>query len=55
MYIENIIIEPNSVSQQFIVYGVQASKSLDPSEQELVANETKAFLTYLDFGSLHMA
>ena len=55
MYIENIIIEPNSVSQQFIVYGVQSANGLSTNEQELVANETKAFLTYVDFSSLHVA
>ena len=54
MFIENIIIEPNSVSQQFIVYGVQAASGLSTNEQELVANETKAFLTYVDFSSLHV-
>lgn len=31
-YVENIIIEPNSISQQFILYGVQAAASNSPTE-----------------------
>jgi hypothetical protein len=55
VYVENIIIEPNSISQQFILYGVAAQPSNDVDSQESYTMGEKAFLTYLDFSSLHMA
>jgi len=54
IFVENIIIEPNSISQQFILYGVAASSSTDPAEQESYTMGSRAFLTYLDFSGLHM-
>jgi hypothetical protein len=54
IYVANIIIEPNNISQQFILYGVAASSSTDPTEQESYTKGAKAFLTYMDFSGLHM-
>lgn len=62
-YVENIITEPNSLSQQFIIYGVAAELDDDEtlikladSKGEDVDNfmpSNKAFLTYLDLSFLH--
>lgn len=43
--VENIIIEPNSISQQFMVYGSYAN---DDDKKK-----SGGFLTYLDFAALH--
>lgn len=57
--IENIIIEPNSVSQQFMVYGMVAPPSeeeaLDATDDDEEAGvfDLKSILVYLDFSSLH--
>lgn len=56
-FVENIITEPNSISQQLIVYGVAALRDPtmpagDQGGAEWV-DGTKAFLTYLDFSFLH--
>ena len=50
IYVENIIIEPNSISQQFIIYGTYAASDSDDGEN---SQAEKAFLTYADFSSLH--
>ena len=50
LYVQNIIIEPNSISQQFIIYGTYASENADGEESN---NKETAFLTYADFSSLH--
>jgi len=52
LLIENIIIEPNSVSQQFMVYGNYADDSGDDYEP-MTSALNQAFLVYLDFSSLH--
>ncbi len=53
--IENIIIEPNSISQQFMVYGSYAyDKSSNSTEVEASKGE-RAFLTYIDLSQLHEA
>ena len=55
LYVENIIIEPNSISQQFMVYGNYA----DDEEEDLDLYQgtspigDQAFLVYLDFSQLH--
>jgi len=53
--VENIIIEPNSISQQFMVYGsyAGASTSEDGEAFGLAAPDRNGFLTYLDFSALH--
>lgn len=43
IYVNNIVIDPNSLSLQFMVYGV---KSIEKDSGE--------FLVYLDFSTLHM-
>lgn len=53
IFVENIIIEPNSISQQFLLYGV-AAPAADDEEQERTLTGNKAILTYLDFSSLHV-
>lgn len=53
MIVENIIIEPNSISQQFLLYGV-AAPAEGGEEQEKNVSGNKAILTYLDFSSLHV-
>ena len=57
LYIENIIIEPNSISQQFMVYGTYAvEEELMTEDDELFVNIEKsnqAFLVYVDFSQLH--
>ena len=50
IFVENIIIEPNSLSQQFMVYGVFAASA--EGDEEIV-KDSQAFLTYMDFSSLH--
>ena len=52
VFIANIIIEPNSISQQFMVYGTYAEDGLDEDEMT-PAKDGRAFLTYLDFSALH--
>ena len=52
LYIQNIIIEPNSISQQFIIYGTYAPVTNEDGDAEVTTKET-AFLTYTDFTSLH--
>ena len=51
VFIQNIIIEPNSISQQFMVYGVYADDSID--DDMTPVKDGRAFLTYLDFSALH--
>ena len=53
MLIENIIIEPNSISQQFMVYGSYNSDKATGSSEIQAAKGQRAFLTYLDFTQLH--
>lgn len=56
--IENIIIEPNSVSQQFMVYGSYAydKAAAEDDDEPLQAGKTeRAFLTYIDLSQLHQA
>lgn len=53
--IENIIIEPNSVSQQFMVYGSYAFDKLTNSTEIMAAKGERAFLTYIDLQQLHEA
>ena len=50
VYIDEILIEPDNLSQQFIVYGTYAE---DDEYFEDVEMENKAFLAYIDFSSLH--
>jgi len=54
-WVQNIIIEPNSLSQQFILYGFydEEAKAADDFDIETEIGESKAFLTYLDFSSIH--
>lgn len=61
--VENIILEPDSISQQFLVYGSYANIKGEPvhekdDEDDLedlapLVNERRSYLTYLDFSSLH--
>jgi len=55
LIVENIIIEPNSVSQQFLVYGTYADTSLYEDEDYDMTSpiDQQAFLVYLDFAQLH--
>ena len=62
LYVENIIIEPNSISQQFMVYGTYAEHStdFDPDYHEteedaniMIEKGNQAFLVYVDFSQLH--
>ena len=62
LYVENIIIEPNSISQQFMVYGTYAEEQamFDPSVGETeddaqltIEKGNQAFLIYVDFSQLH--
>ena len=46
MEITNIIIEPNSISQQFVVYGTM-------QYQDINATSTKGAIITMDFASLH--
>jgi hypothetical protein len=52
MLIENIIIEPNSISQQFLVYGSYAAEKDDATNSKPTE---RAFLTYVDLTQLHEA
>jgi len=57
LFIENIIIEPNSISQQFMIYGTYAA-TLDPKENDGLPSDAsfkgnQAFLIYTDFSQLH--
>ena len=57
IFVENIIIEPNSISQQFMVYGTYA-EVFDEDDTEDFENlemekGNKAFLVYTDFSQLH--
>ena len=51
LYVENIIIEPNSLSQQFMVYGTYANTDSDKDEETV--KDSRAFLTFMDFAGLH--
>ena len=59
LFVENIIIEPNSISQQFMVYGTYAEETtLDGEEVEgfdsvSLEKGNSAFLVYVDFSQLH--
>ena len=65
LYVENVIIEPNSISQQFMVYGTYAVTSeqvnknipedeLTDSDVEVtIEKSNRAFLVYVDFSQLH--
>ena len=57
LYVENIVIEPNSVSQQFMVYGTYAEghDGVDEEGMDTVEIEkgNEAFLTYIDFSQMH--
>lgn len=55
IFVENIIIEPNSISQQFMVYGSYAESSDGEDEDDDVgpSKGDKAFLIYMDFSQLH--
>lgn len=50
LFVDNIIIEPNSVSQQFMIYGTYAEEGEDESDVE---RGNQAFLVYADFSALH--
>ena len=58
IFVENIIIEPNSISQQFMVYGTYA-EAIGDGEEDAVFDDVSiekgnsAFLVYLDFSQLH--
>lgn len=58
IFVENIIIEPNSISQQFMVYGTYA-EAMDDGEEDpdydavVIEKGNSAFLVYLDFSQLH--
>lgn len=55
--VQNIIIEPSNVSQQFILYGVikdVAETQNATRDSESTTSGAKAFLTYLDFSGLHV-
>lgn len=51
----NIIIEPNSVSQQFVVYGVETMEDYldDELEWDDLGEDTKGVVFTLDFTNLH--
>ena len=54
IFVENIIIEPNSISQQFMVYGTYAEASFDEDEDPMmddisIEKGNSAYLVYLDF------
>jgi hypothetical protein len=59
VFIENIIIEPNSISQQFMVYGTYAEHVVgytdsgdfdeEVDEQVSIEKTNAAFLVYVDF------
>lgn len=56
--IENIILEPNSISQQFMIYGEYSRESIlddfiDTETTKPMETNSKSFLTYVDFASLH--
>jgi len=68
IFVDNIIIEPNSISQQFMVYGTYAehvanydyanmhfTEDDEPEYDEMVSVEKSnaAFLVYVDFSQLH--
>jgi len=54
LFIENVIIEPNSISQQFMIYGTYAEDYDGPeAEDSSQVKGTKAFLIYTDFSQLH--
>lgn len=54
IFVENIIIEPNSISQQFMVYGTygEEEEGKDGEDSDVMKGD-KAFLIYLDFSQLH--
>ena len=51
VYVENIIIEPNSISQQFMIYGTYAEMYGEDDDEENLNMEkgNSAFLVYTDF------
>lgn len=54
--VDNIIIEPDSISQQFMVYGVYAHETEEErtdDEDDIVMYGDQAFMVYLDFSQLH--
>lgn len=61
VFIDNIIIEPNSISQQFMIYGTYAEEFLEADEGSFDEGEdnvslekgNSAFLVYTDFSQLH--
>lgn len=53
IFVENIIIDPNSISQQFMVYGSYAESDSDAEGSKNSKQDKNGFLTYLDFSSLH--
>ena len=63
LFVENIIIEPNSISQQFMVYGTYAEHvsgfdyhddiDMEVDEQVTIEKSNQAFLVYVDFSQLH--
>lgn len=62
VFVDNIIIEPNSISQQFMVYGTYAMKTelemdgFDEEEEQMqvsIEKSNHAFLVYVDFSQLH--
>lgn len=58
LFVENVIIEPNSISQQFMVYGTYAEETEvgideDDSVQIEIQKTNAAFLVYIDFSQLH--
>lgn len=61
LYVENIIIEPNSISQQFMVYGTYAEEveTVIGGDDEFedvqidLEKSNAAFLVYADFSQLH--
>lgn len=50
MNVKNIITEPRSTSQQFIVYGMNAHEK---GEEEESDEKPKAAIVYIDFAKLH--
>jgi hypothetical protein len=53
LMVENIIIEPNSISQQFMVYGSYIGEKNATDKEVKISGDGRAFLTYIDFSSLH--
>lgn len=51
IFVENVIIEPNSISQQFMVYGTYAEES--DTDDDKPNKGDSAYLIYLDFSQLH--